>query len=208
MTTPPALLLIGIHREELAFGRRVAQEVDRSRVTVLEVPEGLSGRRPLPDEEFRYDTLHRELYRQILDHMHQSGERLLIDLHAGRDPLGPSADFICADAEVRARMSEMLERETSAVRQSIRVIPIGGGAQTHARTVIPRELWNNPAFRYVALEIYLPDAAAGRDAACRLAQRLIDRTVECAATEAATPEVKRMEKAPDSLRSGGGDNPS
>lgn len=40
------LLVIGIHREELAFGRDVVQGLEVEDLDVLEIPEGLSGRRP------------------------------------------------------------------------------------------------------------------------------------------------------------------
>ena len=179
MSAPAALLLIGVHREELEFGRGVAAAIDPAKVAVLEIPDGLSGRRPLPDEEFRYGTLHRELYRQILTHMSHSGQRLLIDLHAGRDALGPSADVICADDELRAQLTHTIERDEAFAQQQVRVIPLGGGARTHARTVIPRELWQNSDFRYLALEIYLPESAAGCYAARMLAQWLIERVAQC-----------------------------
>ncbi|SFB63287.1 hypothetical protein [Azotobacter beijerinckii] len=46
MNTPQTLLVIGIHREELAFGQTVARDVDPAQVAVLEIPEGLSGQPP------------------------------------------------------------------------------------------------------------------------------------------------------------------
>lgn len=172
MTTPATLLVIGVHREELDFGRRVARSVDPAHVSVLSIPEGLSGRRPLPDEEFRYSVLHKELYRQILRHAVRSGCRLLVDLHAGADESGPSADVICADVRVRERLRRSIIAAQLPGR--IRLVPLGGGAQTHASTVIPRELWTNPAFHYVGLEIYLPTPELGRAAGRQLAQQLIE----------------------------------
>lgn len=173
MTSPKTLLLIGVHREELAFGQSIADAVDPARVAVLAIPEGLSGRRPLPDEEFRYDTLHRALYSQILRHMSHGAHRVLIDLHTGSDPLGPSADILCADAALRARITQALAADASLSCERVRVVPIGGSAATHARTVIPRTLWAGTDFHYLGLEIYLPESSSGREVARELAGRLV-----------------------------------
>lgn len=45
----PVLVVIGIHREELVFGREVAAGLAPDEAEVLEIPDGLSGRRPRPD---------------------------------------------------------------------------------------------------------------------------------------------------------------
>jgi hypothetical protein len=105
MKTAPLLLVIGIHREERAFGRMVAEGLVSERVQVLTVPEGLSGKRPLIDQQFKYETLHRALYLQLLPCV-QGRHALLLDLHAGSDPAGPSADLICVDARLRSLPAE------------------------------------------------------------------------------------------------------
>ncbi|MGY6277547.1 hypothetical protein [Methylomonas sp. MgM2] len=97
MQDAPLLLVIGIHREELAFGRAVAEGLNPERIKVLTVPEGLSGRKPLPDQVFNYQTLHRALYLQLLPYV-LGRHAVLLDLHSGSDTAGPSADLICADA--------------------------------------------------------------------------------------------------------------
>lgn len=63
------LLVIGVHRTELAFGRAVAAALAPGQVDLLEIPEGLSGAHPRPDEVFRYQTLHSALYGQLLAHV-------------------------------------------------------------------------------------------------------------------------------------------
>lgn len=63
---PPVAVIIGVHREELAFGERVAEGLDPRRISVLRIPEGISGRRPRADERLRYDASHREMYLQLL----------------------------------------------------------------------------------------------------------------------------------------------
>lgn len=182
MKTPPSLLLIGIHREELAFGRTVADELDPAQIAVLTIPEGISGKRPLADQQFRYEALHHSLYLQLLPHV-LNRHQLLIDLHTGFDPLGPSADLICADAALRARLEAAISDNARMASQDIRVIPLGTNtAFPHAHTVIPRRIWGNPAFHYVGLEIYLPEAAEGQDAARKLARELVVMSASCVTT--------------------------
>mgnify|MGYP001232405946 CR=1 FL=1 len=171
---PPVLLLIGIHREELEFGRAAARGMDEGEVAVLEIPEGLSGRRPLPDDSFRYDALHRALYRQLPPHV-VGRHRLLIDLHTGFDHLGPSADLICADLELLARLRRAIDDDPRLSARNIRLIPLGDADSTHARTVIPAQVWNNPAFRYLGMEIYLPEGGAQQAAALELARQLVHK---------------------------------
>lgn len=105
------LVVIGIHREELAFGREVVRGLPIGEVDVLEIPDGLSGRRPLPDQSFRYGTLHRALYLQLLPYLGPS-HRLLIDLHSGFDDEGPSADLLCGDGGLRTRLHDILDGMT------------------------------------------------------------------------------------------------
>ncbi|ATE61082.1 hypothetical protein [Thauera sinica] len=177
MNPAATLLVLGIHREERDFGREVAAGLQAREVAVLEIPEGLSGRRPRPDQCFRYDTLHRALYLQLLPHILKR-HRLLIDLHTGFDENGPCADFICADAPLRERLLAALEQD-GADAGRVRVIPLGPPFSLHARTVIPEQIWNNRAFRYLGLEIYLADEARSRAPAVALARRLVGLAAGC-----------------------------
>jgi len=182
MKTPASLLLIGIHREELAFGLTVAEGLDPAEVAVLTIPEGISGKHPQADQQFRYESLHRALYLQLLPHV-LDRYRLLIDLHTGFDPLGPSVDLICADAALRARLDVAIRENAGMSARNIRVIPLGTGTTTdiHARTVIPPQIWGNPAFRYVGMEIYLPEGAEGQQVASELAGELTMIIASCVA---------------------------
>lgn len=159
MGGPATLLVIGIHREELAFGTAVAAGLDPRQVEVLAIPDGLSGRRPRPDQRFQYDTLHRALYRQLLSYV-RPHHRLLLDLHTGTDPDGLCADIYCRDI---GRLKGILAGLTLP-GPAPRLFALGqGGEGESAETVIPDEIWCNPAFLYVGLEVYLPQAGAGRD---------------------------------------------
>jgi hypothetical protein len=179
INAPPTLLVIGIHREELAFGQAVAEGLEPAQVVVLTIPEGISGKHPLADQRFRYEALHRALYLQLLPHV-KGRYQLLIDLHTGSDPLGPSADLICADAALCARLEAAIRDNARMNSLDIRVIPLGAETlDSHARTVIPRRIWGNPAFQYVCMEIYLPEVAEGLESARKLARELVGITANC-----------------------------
>ena len=154
----PTLLVIGIHREELAFGEAVASGLDRSRFDLLKIPEGLSGRHPRADQRFHFDTLHRALYLQLLPHI-QTHHEQVIDLHTGLDLQGPCADIFSRDT---ARLVDCLAK-ADAIQPPPRLISLlHGDAVPSAETVIPPEIWRNPRFLYVGVEIYLPETGTGR----------------------------------------------
>lgn len=172
MSAPRALLVIGIHREELAFGRAAAAALEPGGHDLLVIPEGLSGRHPRADERFHYDTLHRALYLQLLPHI---GERhcLVIDLHTGLDERAPCADLYSREP---ARLAAILE---GRLTPPPRCLPLGRSeAPPGVRTAIPPEIWNNPRFLYVGLEMYLqtpeastaPERAYARDLLALLIQ--------------------------------------
>ncbi len=177
MSGPAALLVVGIHREELAFGKAVAAGLARERVDVLTISEGLSGRRPRPDQRFHFDTLHRALYLQLLPHV-RTRHRLLIDLHTGLDRQAPCADVYSRDIP---RLAARLAR-ADAPANPPRLISLGqAGAGPSAETVIPAEIWENPRFLYVGLEIYLAEPGPGRGVEQDYARGLIAALAEEAA---------------------------
>lgn len=168
---PPAtLLVVGIHREELSFGTAVAARLDRARIDVLAIAEGVSGRRPRADERFRYDTVHRALYLQLLAHI-RPGHRMVIDLHTGIDSGAPCADLFSRDVPA---LAARLAPAPGLPRQP-RFISLGGpAAGTSAETAIPREIWDSRRFLYVGLEIYLPAPGAERAEDLDYARRLVE----------------------------------
>lgn len=181
MSGARSLLVVGIHREERAFGEAVAKGLDRRLVDVLVIPEGLSGRRPRPDEKFAHDVLHRALYLQILPHVLRRHERL-IDLHTGADPQGPCADLICAFPEKLAGLAPGSAAGDGAVASAprIRLLALGNAAESGAPVAlvdmsIPEEIWRNPHFDYIGAEIFLPDPAAISADDVRFARDLVAR---------------------------------
>lgn len=168
---PPAtLLVIGIHREELAFGSAVAAGVDRKRIDVLTIADGLSGRRPRADQRFHYDVLHRALYRQLLGHV-RDHHRLVVDLHTGIDSGAPCADLFSRDIP---RIAALLAGSRDLPFQP-RLIPLGGAEEERcAETVIPEEVWRNARFLYIGLEIYLLESGAERAEDLAYARALVE----------------------------------
>jgi len=134
-SAPEAVLIIGAHREELAFGERVAEGLD-PRIAVLRIPEGISGNRPRPDEVFYYETRHRELYLQLRQQI-RGRYQLVLDLHRGLNQPGRCADVFCRDAALLGCVQRATQRRygrdagTSLVR-SIRL------ASTERSTAVSR----------------------------------------------------------------------
>jgi len=192
MRDTPLLLVIGIHREELAFGRAVADTLDPRLLKVLTVPEGLSGQRPLPDQAFMYQTLHQALYMQLLPYV-IGHHTLLLDLHTGSDPAGPSADLICADAIWRDRLAFEIAARPALAAQNLRIVPLGTETEfPYAHTVIPKQIWNNPEFTYLGMEIYLPEGEAGQTAGRDLAHSLVTLVADLAAKPCPTSTQQRL----------------
>jgi hypothetical protein len=174
-----SLLVVGIHREERAFGEAVAEDLDRGLVDVLVIPDGLSGRRPRPDEKFAHDVLHRALYQQLLPHVLRRHHRL-IDLHTGADPQGPCADLICACPEKLAGLAPRSAAGDGAVASAprIRLLALGNVVESGAPVAladmsIPEEIWRNPHFDYVGVEIFLADPRAFSSGEVRFARDLV-----------------------------------
>jgi hypothetical protein len=172
------ILVVGIHREERAFGELVAQGIEHAGVSVLRIPEGLSGRHPRADQRFHYETLHRALYLQLLPYV-LGHYRLLIDLHTGTDSLGPSADLISADGRFLDCLTQRALADDNVNERKLRFLRLDDGRASVTKTIIPARVWNNPAFLYLGLEIYLPDTARDLTAAAEFARRLVLIGAQC-----------------------------
>jgi len=168
---PCTLLVIGIHREELAFGEAVAEGLHRGRIDVLRIADGLSGRRPRPDQRFVFEKLHRALYLQLLPHLRVE-HGLLVDLHTGLDARGPCADIYTRDIPGVTALLAGLAKPHPAPR----LVPLLQKSDDgpSAATVIPPEVWRSPRFLYVGLEVYLPEAGRGRPVDHAYARVLIE----------------------------------
>ena len=177
------LLVTGIHREELAFGDRVAALMDEERIQVLRIPEGISHSRTGTDDLFYYNTRHREIYLQLRQQV-KGHCRLLIDLHSGVNDSGRCADVYCREEAVLRRMGE--RSRATAMAGQVRLVKILGDSEAGkeagdrkeidvgARTSIPAQIWNDPGFVYVGLEIYIEEEGDGARDDRRFARDLIE----------------------------------
>lgn len=198
---PTTLLVIGVHRAELAFGDAVATHLDPARCSVLRIPDGLSGRRPRADQREAYRRSHDELYHQILAHL-TPAHRLLIDLHTGSDETGGCADVLCHDPDLLARVTTPAHA-TAAPGPRIRGIRLVAPATAAPATAdslhtprgarpgttaswpiahpdLPARVWQRADPLYVGVEVYLREEGAGSVAEQALAVALIERIMASA----------------------------
>lgn len=159
-----ALLVVGIHREERAFGEAVASQLDSHYFDTLCIPNGLSGVRPLNDQRFRFKLLHQALYRQLLPYV-QGCYPILIDLHTGINDTGLCIDFFSPHITLVQNLVEQALPAHEIPVRCIRMVTAkpGNNPTTHlqAETVIPETVWQNPDFLYLGVEVFLAQAGAG-----------------------------------------------
>jgi hypothetical protein len=184
VTPPRAVLLIGVHREELAFGEAVTQGLAPGTIQVLRIPAGISGVRPTQDRAFYYATHHQELYLQILP-LVRGRYDLVLNLHCGVNEPARCADLFAADPALLDCACAALAEPSDNPAAKVRPILLGAskGARPtlpRAQTVIPEFFWRNPGFRYLGLKCFLLQPGAGEAADWDLARRLIEAAVACA----------------------------
>jgi hypothetical protein len=196
------LLVVGVHREERAFGEAVAAQLPAADFDLLRIEQGLSGRRPGPDELTAYRRRHRALYTQLLDHITPS-HRVVLDLHTGFDEAGPCADVLCADtgllrciehqgmtalpgagaAPQRLRGLRLVDAEPAM--EATHAEDVAAAAATckrwpWVRPDIPQAVWCAEGFLYVGIEVYLPNAAQDAAAHAEFGAAVVSATVACA----------------------------
>ena len=180
---PETLLVVGVHRDERAFGEAVAKRLDPARFGVLRIAEGISGMRPRPEEREAFLLRHGALYGQILDHM-EPHHRLLIDLHSGIDPQGLHADVFCGDPATLLRAGAAAAGLAAPVR-CVRLVAdtaVDAGEEQAfpvALAEIPEAIWRRDRFAYLGIEVYLAAEGAGTDAEAAFAESLIEAVARC-----------------------------
>ena len=181
------LLVTGMHREELGFGDRVAERVDKNKVEILRVPLGISHERTGTDDEFYYLVNHRELYLQLRQQVKRRYV-LVIDLHCGLSDGSVHADVFSHDDSLLKCMGDAVT--SRCLGDKVKLIKIIGeeGLKAHklicaghpgARTWIPEEVWNNHNFVYVGLEVYLSGDETGTAEECSFACELVEVLQSC-----------------------------
>jgi hypothetical protein len=197
----PALLVVGVHREERAFGEAVAAQLPAADFDLLRIEQGLSGRRPGPDDLGTYRRRHRALYAQILEHITPAHRRVL-DLHTGFDEAAPCADVLCADT----RLLRCVEQQRMSSRPNASPAPevvrgvqlvdaepaprptvmegVAAGPEPRERWPclkpdIPHAVWCAGGFLYAGIEIYLPTTSQDSVAHARFGAAVVGTAAEC-----------------------------
>jgi len=185
---PEVLLVIGIHREELAFGDQVADLIDQAKIDLMRIPQGISHARTGTDDGFYFETRHREIYLQLHQQV-KKNYRLIIDLHCGRRSNGNYAELFSSDDSFIACLNEAIKE--NGWHDEVRVIKIiaerpgpvydvlNNKEQPKARTWIPERVWSDSNYRYIGLEIYLVDEASGSVSEMEFAAKLIETITQC-----------------------------
>lgn len=178
-----ATLVIGIHREELGFGRKVAAKAG-STVYVVQIDKGLTHEKSFYRSDFYRSAAHREMYLQL--HQQLKGKaNLVIDLHTGINESGRCADILSANTHLLHRMKAMLDAidlhplsppgkerlyqitQPDEHRQNKDTV----FAASH--TIIPQKIWDAHEYTYIGLEIYLHEPGDGSAADSDYAVKLI-----------------------------------
>lgn len=198
--TTEVLFVTGVHREERDFGNAVADRLDHTRFAPLRIPAGLSGKRPGPEGIDDYRRRHRDLYRQILDHV-RPHQHVLIDLHTGIDERHRSADVLCAHTGVLERVQRGAPQSdgqrsircvrlvADAPRPPVPAVPAAGPTQATPaaspawpalRPEIPEAVWRGDDPLYIGIEIYLPQPGPGTTADADFAAGVTVLAADCA----------------------------
>ena len=178
-----AVLVIGVHCEELGFGLKAAQAVEDS-IQVVQITSGLSHEKSLYRSGFYHSTAHREMYLQL--HQQLKGKaNLVIDLHTGINETGRCADILSADTHLLRTMKTRLDAavhhplSSPGEERLYQIIqPEGRKEEAEAlfsacHTIIPRQIWDGHEYTYAGLEIYLHEPGEGTPADYEYAAQLI-----------------------------------
>ena len=207
-----AILVIGIHKEELAFGERVVELLDGSGIDVLRIEQGLSSKKPVFDDLFYYTTRHQEIYLQLRQQVKKRYD-LLIDLHSGINESGACAEIFCKHVDlldclktVSKKCSDIHCPLSGPIRLT-RIIEDSGKIDDPAErneemdtkireqeypfclTVIPQAVWASQDFIYVGLEIYLPRPDAGTMEDWRFTAEIVGSILKCGQSLRSNPSA-------------------
>jgi hypothetical protein len=186
-------VIIGAHREELAFGEKTAKGLPKKGIEIIRIEKGISNR-PSPDHlnSERMADL-QNLYYGI-DKKARGRFQLVLDLHCGYGEEGWSADVFCAETAFLDAMEKALNPPSgkkSRLPPDVRLfkVMLNGDDKPLAfderfpvcLSFVPETIINGSHYLYVGLEFYLT-CKKGRWSDHRRARRLILGVQGCAGT--------------------------
>ncbi len=157
-------LVVGVHREELAFGEQVIRLMEGSGIHIVKIDNGLSHDRSYYRSGFYHSTAHQEMYLQLHQQLAGKEIALVIDLHTGINETGRCADILSADTALLGRLDVLLATEEERLYE---IIPFDGKKRNGknvfpaCHTIIPQKVWDSREYTYTGLEIYLCEAGQG-----------------------------------------------
>jgi|GEM_PF-852583 len=183
-------LIIGAHREELAFGEKTANRIKKKGIDVIRIADGIPNRRAHGELKSSKKTDLDNLYSRI--HRKVCGKYdLVIDLHSGLSEKW-SADIFSSGMDFLDFMDAGLKkifRDKFHLPDEIRLFKIIRNNQSKPNAFddrfpiclafVPEDIVNGKHYRYVGLEVYLT-SQEGCSADYRLSQQLILAVHECA----------------------------
>ena len=155
------VLVTGIRKEELAFGKQVSRLLVKSGIQIVVIDNGLSHERAYCKSGFYHSTARREK----LD--------LLIDLHTGINETGRCVDILSANTRFLKTMDGLLKGVEKHIFSAPREERLYEIIQTDTKstekdssfsvchTIIPEKVWNFCQCIHAGLKIYLNKSGQG-----------------------------------------------
>ena len=184
-------LIIGAHREELAFGEKTANHIKKKGIDVIHIADGIPNRRARGELKSSQKTDLDNLYSRI--HRKVCGKYdLVIDLHSGSSEEKWSADIFSSEMGFLDFMDARLKkifRDKFHLPDEIRLFKFIRNDQSKPNAFddrfpvclpfLPENIINGKHYRYVGLEVYLT-SQKGCMSEHSLSRRLILAVHECA----------------------------
>jgi hypothetical protein len=184
---PRTGLVIGIHQQELDFGRQVASILPAKDIRIIQIDQGLPQQDSFKDRGYYYSIYHQEIYLQLHQQIKNKVD-LLMELHTGINEAGRCTDIFCGDRVLLDRLKNTFSQMMNQTGQypALRIFKISrpsakaqadSGCFPVCHTIIPCRVWESPNYAYVGVEVYLTEAGKGRPADWRYGAELIEGVI-------------------------------
>ncbi|HID97691.1 MAG TPA: hypothetical protein EYP57_05835 [Thermodesulfobacteriaceae bacterium] len=156
-----AALIVGVHHEELPFGRAAVLALGETGsipdLKVIEIAQGLARPQSFRNRKFFYNTYHNELYLQIHRQLKKK-YGLVMDLHVGHIEEGLAAEIYTRNR----RLLSAIDRVNSDSSRLDLYFIAGRNEYTEnteelniCHTIIPECVWRSDSYVYAGIEIFV-----------------------------------------------------